>query len=106
LTDSIPVPFFYAWYQNAAIITSFSFVKRCKETVFYGLNTGAANEFVCIDRYNSTSNVIVPSKGVPWTIDDSISCVKIGTDTNNNWVIQISANGNQIEDSLELSLIQ
>jgi hypothetical protein len=46
-------------------MTSFSFVKRYKETVFYGFNTSAANEFLCIDGYNATSNVIVPSKGVP-----------------------------------------
>jgi hypothetical protein len=56
-------------------MTSFSFVKRYKETVFYGLNTSAANAFVYIDGYNTTSDVIVPSKGVPWPFDDSNSCV-------------------------------
>jgi hypothetical protein len=56
-------------------MTSLSFVKRYKETVFYGLNASAANGFVYIDDYNTTSDVIIPSKGVPWTIDDSNSCV-------------------------------
>ncbi len=34
LRDSVPVPFFYGWYQNAAIMTSFSFVKRYKKLYF------------------------------------------------------------------------
>jgi len=54
LTDSVRVPFFHAWYQNAAITTLFSFVKKHKETVFYRLNASSANEFVCIDGYNNT----------------------------------------------------
>jgi glutaredoxin 2 len=58
-------------------MTSFSFVKRYNETAFCGLNASAANTFVYIDDYNTTSNVIVPSKGVPWIIDDdSNSCIE------------------------------
>jgi hypothetical protein len=56
-------------------MTSFSFVKKYKETVFYRLNASSANEFVCIDGYNTTSNIIAPLTGVAWAIDDSNSCV-------------------------------